>query len=146
MDDTKGSIVKKAEEVSDQLHTLATQHRVRGRRWAWANSSLGLPVAAVAAAAGAVASISFPYHELVSTLASATVATLTALSSFLHPNEQAAGHDKTSVKLLAMADKFAELVMDIEVEPEVGASQRLKQLKQLLIERDEIIRNAPAIN
>lgn len=138
--DLQERIRQRAEGERAELDSLIRRHRLFERRWMLANGMLGLPVAILAAIAGAVASIPFPYHQLAATLAAALVAGLTAVSAFLNPKDVARAHKSASARLQEIRDELDLLVLrrpdDLDWLPE---------LQRLMQKRNEVVSGSPVV-
>jgi hypothetical protein len=158
---TEGSPIDSAAETGQpamsegtQITTLATInrerawledkieiHRALARNWTFTNFLLGGLLVALAAFAGVTASSQFPNHATYSTVAAAVVAVLSAVNSFLSPNNTATSHARTS-------NRFLQLAKEFEIRLLQASSDRktmVDTLEWLIRHETEILASSPVI-
>ena len=86
------NIIKEARRIQEDSLYSAKGHFVAASVWGNVRLFIGLPTAAMAAVAGASALSDFDSHNVVAGVLAIIVSGLTAMTTFLNPNERASAH------------------------------------------------------
>jgi hypothetical protein len=100
------TIIEKAKELEEAVYYSSEGHYEDAKRWARIHFLIGIPASLFSAVAGASALAQFDNHNVVAGILAIIVAVLTALATFLNPNERASTYH-------ASGDKFNALKSNI---------------------------------
>jgi hypothetical protein len=128
---------KRVEE--DTLHS-AKRHFIAASYWRKVHLAIGIP-ATILAGCASVASFS-QQHNTLAGVAAIVVAALTALITFLNPNESAKGHLDAGNRYLTLRNR-ARIFYEIDSSMESTDEDLVNQLKELTSERDALNQNSP---
>ena len=141
--EAKEKIVKEAKRIEEDSLYSSKGHFYAAQFWTNLHLWIGIPTSIMAAIAGASALSQFDNHQIVAGILAILVAALSAVSTFINPNEKAtihhnAGNHYNSLKNRARI--FSEI--DVNVESDEGL---LAKLRTLSAERDELNEKSPQI-
>src|SRR5690349_18045726 len=88
----KDEIIKEAKRIEEALLISSKKHFVSAQYWSIFHMFLGLPMVVLSAAAGAEAFKQFDKQHVLAGYLSISVAVLSAVMTFLNPNERASKH------------------------------------------------------
>lgn len=114
---------------------LLHKHAVR---WNRVHFWLGIPSTTAATIAGATSLGAFPYHEVIAALLAILAAALTALQTFLNPNQRATEYEEYSRKFNALCSDirlYARYEHQEQSYPDV--IKRVKELNERLHALDQ---------
>ena len=107
--------------------------------WSQWRLRLGIPSVVIAAAVAAVTTMPFPGHYYVAAIASATVAALTALLTFLNPAERAGAHRQASRQYQELSRRLEMLINQVvqsraRTDPTDDQTNQLNDLERQVIQ------------
>src|SRR3989338_397158 len=132
----KEKIINEAKRIEEDSLYSAKGHFYAGQCWLNTNLWLGGLSAVLSAVAGASALSQFDYHNIVAGGLSIVVAGLTAVITFINPNERATVHQKAGNKYNALRND-TRIFYDIEVS-EVDDIKAIDYLKRLNDRRNKL--------
>jgi hypothetical protein len=132
----KEKIINEAKRIEEDSLYSAKGHFYAGQCWLNTNLWLGGLSAVLSAVAGASALSQFDYHNIVAGGLSIVVAGLTAVITFINPNERATVHQKAGNKYNALRND-TRIFYDIEVS-EVDDIKAIDDLKRLNDRRNKL--------
>jgi len=142
---TKQNLIKEARRIEEDCLYSAKGHFVAANFWTNFHLWIGVPTAILAAIAGASALSQFDNHNIVAGILAIIVTALTAVTTFLNPNEKVNSHLNAGNKYNSLRNK-ARIFCEIDSCGENNSIQELtKQLKELAKQRDELNQNSPQI-
>jgi hypothetical protein len=142
---TKENLIKEARRIEEDSLYSAKGHFVAAIFWTNFHLWIGVPTAILAAIAGASALSQFDNHNIVAGILAIIVTALTAITTFLNPNEKANSHLNAGNKYNSLRNK-ARIFCEIDSCGENNSIQELtKQLKELAKQRNELNQNSPQI-
>jgi hypothetical protein len=139
---TKAEIIKEAKRIEEALLYSSKKHFVSAQYWSASHAFLGLPMVVLSAVAGAEAFKQFDkQHELAGYL-SIGVAVLSAIMTFLNPNERATKHTNVGNSYDALMNRV-RIFWSIDCWGEESEAVLTKQLKDFSDHKDKLNQNAP---
>jgi len=132
----KEKIINEAKRIEEDSLYSAKGHFYAGQCWLNTNLWLGGLSAVLSAVAGASALSQFDYHNIVAGGLSIVVAGLTAVITFINPNERATVHQKAGNKYNALRND-TRIFYDLEVS-EVDDIKAIDDLKRLNDRRNKL--------
>ncbi len=132
----KEKIINEAKRIEEDSLYSAKGHFYAGQCWVNTNLWLGGFSAVLSAVAGASALSQFDYHNIVAGGLSIVVAGLTAVITFINPNERATVHQKTGNKYNALRND-TRIFYDIEAN-EADDKKAIDDLKKLNDRRNKL--------
>lgn len=141
---TKDNIIKEARRIEEDTLYSAKGQFIAANFWTKFHLWMGVPTAILAAIAGASALSQFENHNIVAGILAIMVAALTAVTTFLNPNEKANSHLNAGNKYNSLRNK-ARIFCEIDSCEETSIQELIKQLKELAKQRDELNQNSPQI-
>ncbi len=125
----KEKIIIEAKRIEEDCLYSAKGHFYAGQWWVNTNLWFGGLSASISAVAGASALSQFDYHNIVAGSLSIVVVGLTALLTFINPNERATVHQKAGNKYNALRND-TRIFYGIEVSGanDIGVVDDLKKL------------------
>lgn len=140
----KENMIKEARRIEeDSLHS-AKGHFVAANFWTNFHLWIGVPTAILAAIAGASALSQFENHNIIAGILAIIVTALTAVTTFLNPNERANSHLNAGNKYNSLRNK-ARIFCEIDTCGDDSDYEFIKQLKDLAKQRDDLNQNSPQI-
>lgn len=137
-------IVREAQRVEEDSLYSAKGHFVAARGWRSFHFIIGVPTAILAAVAGASALSQMSNGGIVAGVLAIIVTALTAVSTFLNPNEKAAAHLNAGNRYNSLRNR-ARIFREIEVSSGEPEGALLKRLNEMAAQRDELNQNSPPI-
>ncbi len=144
MESIKEKIIKEAKRVEEDSLYSAKGHFIAAHFWTNFHLWIGVPTAILAAIAGASALSQFDNHNIIAGILAIIVTALTAVTTFLNPNEKANSHRNAGNKYNSLRNK-ARIFYEIDSYREDSDQEATKQLKELAKQRDELTHNSPQI-
>ena len=142
--DIKDNILKEARRIEEDSLCSAKGHFVVANFWMNFHLWIGVPTAILAAIAGASALSQFDNHNIIAGILAIVVTALTAVTTFLNPNEKANSHQNAGNKFISLRNK-ARIFCEIDCCEEDSDQELAKQLKELAKQRDELNQDSPLI-
>jgi hypothetical protein len=142
---TRLKIIEEAKRIEHDTLYSAKGHYEAAERWTRFHLTIGIPTAILSAIAGAAALAQFDNHNLIAGLLAIIVAALTAVATFLNPNEKATSHQNVGNKYNALRNKV-HVFCTIDSSVENSEQELIKQLKELARQRDELNQDSPPIS
>jgi hypothetical protein len=137
-------VQKEAMKIANKSRSTARCHFITSDRWARVHLWLGVPATIMAAIAGASALSQFAASNLIAAFLGITVATLTALATFLDPGGRASAHQNAGNKILSISND-ARMFSEIECLQAENIEEITQQLKILANRLNELNENSPLI-
>ena len=134
--DNKEKIINEAKRIEEDSLYSAKGHFYAGQCWVSVNLNLGVATAILSAIAGASALSQFDYHNVVAGGLSIIVAGLTAVITFINPDEKSFIHRKAGNRYNALRND-TRIFYDIELE-EVDDKKAIEGLKKLNDRRSKL--------
>ena len=138
------NIIKEARRIEEDSLYSAKGQFLAASVWGNVRLFIGLPTAAMAAVAGASALAEFDSHNVVAGVLAIVVTGLTAITTFLNPNERASAHLKAGNRFNSLRNS-ARIFHEIDclgTGPDEDLAQRLTELAN---ERDRLNEDSPQI-
>ena len=140
----RARILEEAQRVEHDVVYSAKGHYEAATGWNRFHLMVGIPTVVCSAVAGASALAQFPNHTLFAGGLALLVAALTAVSTFLNANRQAAAHQQVGTHYNALRNAI-RLFCNVEV-PDASDEQALiQQVKTFAKQRDELNVSSPPI-
>jgi len=140
----KENLIKEARRIEEDSLYSATGHFVAANFWTNFHLWIGVPTSILAAVAGGSALSQFDNHNIIAGILAIVVTALTAVTTFLNPNEKANSHRNAGNKYNSLRNK-ARIFCEIDSCREDSDQEITKQLKELAKRRDELNQNSPQI-
>ena len=102
---TRIKIVEEAKRIENDTSYSAKGHYEAAEYWTRFHLMIGIPTAILSAVAGASALAQFDNHSIIAGFLAIVVTTLTAVATFLNPNEKANSHQNVGNKYNALRNK-----------------------------------------
>ncbi len=134
---TRIKIVEEAKRIENDTSYSAKGHYEAAEYWTRFHLMIGIPTAILSAVAGASALAQFDNHSIIAGFFAIVVTTLTAVATFLNPNEKANSHQNVGNKYNALRNKV-RVFCNIDSSVESSEQELIKQLKELAKQRDEL--------
>jgi len=143
----RDEIIREAKRLEETTLHSAKGHYCAARRWNGRNLWLGLPMVVISSIAGAAAfthaAKEYFWLGIVAGAASITVAVLSAINTFLNPNEKEAAH-LTAAHAFDKLNNEARVFWSIECW--YGTEETLTaKLKDLIARKDQLNSDSPQI-
>ena len=144
MEPSRIKIVEEAQRVENDTLYSAKSHFEAANGWKNFHIFMGIPTVIFSAIAGASAFSQFDNHNSIAGVLAILVAALTAVSTFLNPNEQADAHQNVGNRYNALRNR-ARTFYTIDDLIETSDQELVKQVKELIKQRDELNESSPPI-
>lgn len=144
MENIKKIIIKEAKRIEEDSLYSAKGHFFVANFWLNVHLRIGVLAPVLAAIAGISALYQFDAHNIIAGILAIIVAALTAIASFLNPNEKANYHRNAGNNYNSLRNK-ARIFYDIDSFVEKSDQELVKQLKELTKQRDKLNQNSPQI-
>ncbi len=141
--EAKEKIIKEAKRIEEDSLYSSKGHFYAAQLWTNLHLWIGIPATILAAIAGASALSQFDNHQIIAGVLAILVAALSAVSTFVNPNEKATIHHSAGNRYNSLKNRariFSEIDMDIESDESL-----LAKLRTLSAERDELNEKSPQI-
>jgi len=142
MDNLKETISIEAQRIEEDSLYSSKGHQHAARRWGKVHLGLGGAIAFLAAISGGTAS--FSEHNIIAGGIAFIVAGLTALITFLNPNEIAQKHQTAGVNYNCLRNQ-ARIFFQIEIKAEDDQKLLRATLEKLNKERNQLNKDSPKI-
>lgn len=139
---TKDEIIKEAKRIEEALLFSSKKHFVSAQYWSLFHMCLGLPMVVVSGIAGAEAFKQFDKQHLLAGYLSISVAVLSAIMTFLNPNERASKHTAAGNGYDALMNR-ARIFWSIDCWREESEALLTKELKDLSEQKNKLNQSAP---
>lgn len=143
-DNIKNKMINEAKRIEEDSLYSAKGHFVAANFWTNFHLWIGVPTAILAAIAGVSALSQFDNHNIIAGILAIVVTALTAVTTFLNPNEKANSHRNAGNKYISLRNK-ARIFCEIACCEEDSDQELAKQLKALAKQRDELNQDSPLI-
>jgi len=140
----KEQIEKEAARIEEDSLYSGKGHFYAGQRWSNIHLCIGIPAAVLAAIAGVSALSEFQAHNTIAGVLSIIVAALTAVATFLNPNERAITHKDAGNKYNSLRNR-ARIFYSIELQSKQDINKLSEQLKLLDEQRSKLNEECPQI-
>ncbi len=144
MESIKEKIIREAGRIEEDSLFSAKGHFVVADFWVSFHLWIGVPTAVLAAIAGTSALSQFEKHNIIAGILAIIVAALTAVTTFLNPNEKANSHLNAGNNYNSLRNK-ARIFCEIDSYGEDSDQEITKQLKELAKQRDGLNQDSPQI-
>jgi hypothetical protein len=141
--EAKEKIIKEAQRIEEDSLYSSKGHFYAAQFWTNLHLWIGIPVTIMAAIAGASALSQFDNHQIVAGILAILVAALSAVSTFINPNEKATIHHNAGNRYNSLKNRariFGEIDVDLESDEDL-----LTKLRLLSTDRDELNEKSPQI-
>jgi hypothetical protein len=139
---TKDEIIKEAKRIEEALLYSSKKHFISAQYWSISHMFLGLPMVVISAAAGAEAFKQFDKQHVLAGYLSIIAAVLSAMMTFLNPNERAAKHTSIGNAYDALMNKV-RIFWSIDCWREEAEAVLTKELKDFSDQKDKLNQSAP---
>lgn len=139
--DTKEEIIKEAKRIEESTRYSAKGHFAAAQFWTNFHLWIGIPAAILAAISAASA---LAYSNIVAGILSIIVAGLSAVTTFLNPNEKASVHLNSGNNYDALQNKV-RIFWTIDCWRENSEQVLTEKLKDLSEEKNKLNRGCPQI-
>lgn len=138
----KEEIIKEAKRIEEALLLSSKRHFEAARLWSAFHLSIGIPIVAVSAVAGATAFAQFDVSHVIAGVLSLVVAGLSSVLTFLNPNSKAAAHQIAGNKYDSLMNKVRMFwsIESWQVESEEVLTEKLKYLSE---QKDNLNQSCP---
>jgi hypothetical protein len=140
MVDLKPRIVDEAKRIEEDSVYSAKGHFEAARKWRRVHRCLGLPAVVLAALSGVSALTQFEGHEIITAFMAILVTALTAVITFLNPNEKACSHQDAGNRYNALKNSV-RIFREIDIENTGSIDDLTKELKKFSKVRNELNQN-----
>ena len=132
-------------KLRKDAHISAVKHGLAAERWGGYHYLLGISATGISAAVGAGIIANNPSLVLVAGVMSLILVIVSAVSTFLNPEEKSSSHYEAGNNFRVLANK-AEVLIDIDLVLRQKSCEELAEsLKQLTNERDELVKKSPRV-
>lgn len=136
-------IIKESKRIEEDAKHSSKGHFNAAKRWNYYHYSMGIAATIFAAIAGASALSDFDNGIIIAGVSSIIATILSALATFVNPNEKSDLHHKAGTDFSALKNA-ARIFYNIEVS-DLNNEQAFKSIKSLANRRDELNRKSPQI-
>lgn len=143
-DEIKDNILKEAKRIEEDCLYSAKGQFIAANFWMNFHLWIGVPTAILAAIAGASALSKFDNNYYIAGILAIIVAALTAVATFLNPNEKANAHRNAGNKYNSLRNN-TRIFCDIDSQGDDSSQELSKDLKEFAKQRDELNQNSPQI-
>jgi hypothetical protein len=140
----KSKLREEASRIGQDAIYSAKGHFAAAEAWSKLNLILGLPAALLAAIAGGAALTRFDHHSLIAGLLAICVAALTAMVTFLNPQEKANLHARAGNAYTSLRNK-SRIFGEIHCSLDTPESELLAKLEELDERRTRLNQGSPKI-
>ncbi|MCK4905755.1 SLATT domain-containing protein [bacterium] len=141
---TQKAVIKEAKRIEESALCTAKGHFAAAQFWANFHLWVGIPTAILATIASASALGQFDNHNIIAGILSIIVVALTALATFLNPNEKANVHLNSGNNYDAFQSR-ARIFWTIDCWEEESEQVLTSRLKDLSEQRDKLNRGSPQV-
>jgi hypothetical protein len=140
----KQKIYKEAKRIEEDCLFSAKGHFCAAQRWASIHLWLGIPAAILAAVAGVSFLSRFNDHNVIAGILAIAVSALTAVLTFVNPNERATNHRYAGDQYNNLRNKV-RLLAEVELDLAIEEKEVIKELKDISEERTAFSQKLPLI-
>lgn len=140
----KEQIRREATRIEEDSLYSSKGHFYAGQRWSNLHLWVGIPAAVLAAIAGASALSEFQSHAVIAGILSIVVAALTAVATFVNPNERAISHKNAGNMYNSLRNR-ARIFYSIELLSEQDMKKLSETLRLLDEQRSKLNEESPQI-
>lgn len=140
----KSEIIKEAKRIEEDAIHSAKGHFNASMYWRRIHFWIGIPATICAAIAGASALAAFQYHEVIAGVLSIVATILSALATFINPNQKAEIHQTSGTYFSALKNKI-RLFYNIEI-AQLDDLKATREIKKYGNERDDLNKKSPEIS
>lgn len=133
----KARMQEEAKRIENDAHYSAKGHYQEANYWSRLHLLLGVPTAITSAIAGVSALAQFDNHAILAGFLAILVASLSGITTFLHPDRKATTHQSAGSKYSTLRNKVRRF-SNLELYVEESEQELLEQLKSLAAQRDEL--------
>lgn len=144
VNEIRENIIKEARRIEEDGLYSAKGHFVAADFWTNIHLWIGVPTAILAAIAGASALSQFNNHNVIAGILAIVVAALTAVTTFLNPNEKANIHLSSGNSYNALKNK-ARIFCEIDSRSGDLYENIISQFRDLANQRDNLNKKSPQI-
>jgi len=141
--EAKEKIIKEAKRIEEDSLYSSKGHFYAAQFWTNLHLWIGVPATIMAAIAGASALSQFDNHQIIAGVLAILVAALSAVSTFINPNEKAAIHHGAGNRYNSLKNRV-RIFSEVDVEMESDESL-LAKFRTLSAQRDELNEKSPQI-
>jgi len=141
---TKEEIIKEAKRIEESLLYSSKGHFAAANRWGKFHFIVGLPAVVLASVSGASAVAAFAWGKTVAAICSVIVTMLSALLTFLNPNERARAHLNAGNNYDALMNR-ARIFWSIDCWRDESEQVLTEKLKYLSEQKDRLNQSCPQI-
>jgi hypothetical protein len=140
----KDQIITEAKRIEEALLFSSRGHFIAANRWKNFHLIIGIPIVLISSVAGAAAFSTFDSSHIIAGGLSLLVAGLSAIATFLNPNEQASGHMNSGNSYDALMNKV-RIFWAIDCWRDESEQVLTERLKWLSEQKDELNRKCGQI-
>ena len=141
----KEKIIEEAKKIEeDSLYSSKGQYEA-ANSWSKVHLIIGIPTVILAAIAGASALSQFDNHNIIAGILAIIVAALSALSTFLNPNQKANSHHNAGIKYNSLKTR-TRIFHEIDCNSDLSIKDLTEKLQELVKERDTLNQESPQIS
>ncbi len=138
----KDEIIKEAQRIEEALLISSKKHFVSAQCWGIFHTVLGLPMVVISAVASVQAFKQFDNQHVLAGYLSILVAVLSAIMTFLNPNERASKHTTAGNGYDALMNRV-RIFWSIDCWGEGSEAVLTKELKDFSEQKNKLNQNAP---
>jgi SMODS and SLOG-associating 2TM effector domain family 4 len=142
VDSVTTDLIKEARRIEEDCLYTAKAHFEAAQMWRNLHLWIGIPAGVLAAVAGASALSQFDNHNILAGVVSIIVVALTAISTFLNPNEKAQAHLSAGNRYNALKNQV-RIFHEIDVHLDSSTAELAHRLKDLAKQHDELNQHSP---
>ena len=143
--DLKEKIIKEAKRIEEDGLFSAKGHFYASQFWEKFHFWIGVPSAILAAVAAASALFQFVNHNIIAGILSMVVSALTAVATFINPNEKSSNHHRAGNRYNSLRNK-ARIFYKIEMQTISDEKVLLDKLNKINETRDKLNKESPQIS
>jgi hypothetical protein len=143
-ENVRENVLKEARRIEEDNLYSAKGQFVMANFWSRFHLWIGVPTAILAAIASASALSQFDNHNLIAGILAIVVTGLTAVTTFVNPNEKASAHRNSGNKYNSLRNR-ARIFREVDSQTAKSEQVLTDRLKQLAGERDELNQSSPPV-
>jgi hypothetical protein len=141
---TKEEVIKEAKRIEESLLHSSKGHFVAARIWGNLNLWVGVPMVVLSSIAGAAALARFDPERVIAGSLSILVAVLSAVATFLNPNERVAAHQNAGNSYDSLMNRV-RIFWAIECWQSDSDQALTERLRHFSEQKDDLNRKCPRI-
>lgn len=141
MENIRKEVLKTARKIEGDSIYLGKGHYHASIFWSSMNYWIGVPIAAIAAV---ISALTFTKYHIAAGVLAILVSMLTALTTFLNPNEKSGSHYNSFNSYKSLANKI-NIFCTVDSLFETSKMNLVNKLKEFENEFDELNQNSPQI-